>query len=281
MMAARHTAGRLETEIDPTTFRRITEIVYRKAGIVLNERKEALVVARIGKRMRRLGITRFRDYLRLLEQSPEHGEPVEMLNAISTNVTQFFRERRHFKDLAGWLARWRLEGQTRFRLWCAAASSGEEPYSMAMVIRENLPTGCDVRILATDLSTHALAKAREGVYTAKDMEAVPEAFVRRYFTREGTGGGGHFRVKPALAEMITFSRLNLSHTPYPMRGPLDAIYCCNVMIYFDERVCRRLLDECWRLLRPKGYLVVGSAESLAGLPTGFKNVAPSVYVKPE
>lgn len=279
MMAARHMGDQPETEIDPVTFRRIAEIVYRKAGIVLNKQKEALVVARIGKRMRRLGIICFRDYLRFLEESPEHEEPVEMLNAISTNVTQFFREQKHFEHLAGWLARWRLEGQTGFRFWCAAASSGEEPYSVAMVVRENLLAECDVRILATDLSTRALAEARKGCYTAKDMEAVPESLVRRHFIAEVTEGGRRFRVNPALAGMVTFARLNLSQTPYPMRGPFDTIFCRNAMIYFDDDVRRRLLEECWRLLRPNGYLVVGSAESLAGLPTDFRNVAPSVYVK--
>lgn len=279
MMAARHTGDHPETEIDPATFRRIAEIVYQKAGIVLNEQKEALVVARIGKRMRRLGLTHFRDYLRLLEESPEHEEPVEMLNAISTNVTHFFREQRHFEHLAGWLAQWQQEGRTSFRFWCAASASGEEAYSMAMVVRENLPADGDVRILATDLSTRALAKAREGVYAASDMKTVPEAFARRYFICEQNGADRRYRVSPALAGMITFARLNLAQTPYAMRGPFDAIFCRNAMIYFDDNVRRRVLDECWRLLRPGGYLVVGSAESLTGLLTDFKNVAPSVYIK--
>lgn len=279
MMAVRHMGDQPETGIDPATFHRIAEIVYQKAGIVLHRQKEALVVARIGKRMRQLGITHFREYLRRLEESPAHEELVEMLNAISTNVTHFFREPKHFEHLAGWLARWRLEGRTSFRFWCAAASSGEEPYSMGMVIREKLPADSDVRILATDLSTRALAEAREGVYTAKDMEKVPEAYARRYFTCEVAKGDRRFRVHPALEKMITFARLNLAQTPYPMRGPFDVIFCRNVMIYFDDDVRRRLLCECWRLLRSNGYLVVGSAESLAGLPTDFKNVAPSVYLK--
>jgi chemotaxis protein methyltransferase CheR len=279
MMAARHTGEQPEAGLDPATFRRIAEIVYQKAGIVLNEQKEALVAARIGKRMRRLGLTHFREYLRLLEESPEHEEPVEMLNAITTNVTQFFREPKHFEHLAAWLAQWRLEGRERLRFWCAACASGEEAYCMAMVVRENIAPGCDARLLATDLSTRALAEARKGIYEARDMKTVPEALARRYFTCEQGEGGACFRVSPALAGMATFARLNLAQTPYAMRGPFDAIFCRNVMIYFDDTVRRRLLDECWRLLRPGGYLVVGSAESLAGLPTDFKNVAPSVYAK--
>ncbi len=279
MTAVRHAGDQPETGMDRATFQRIAEIAYRKAGIVLNRQKEALVAARIGKRMRRLGITRFREYLHRLEESPEHEELVEMLNAISTNVTQFFREPKQFDHFAGWLEQWQREGRTNFRFWCAAAASGEEPYTMAMVIREKLAPESDVRILATDLSTQALAEAREGVYSAKDMEKVPAAYAHRYFTSEIVEGERRFRVRPALGEMITFARLNLAQTPYPMRGPFDVIFCRNVMIYFDDNVRRRLLCECWRLLRSDGYLVVGSAESLAGLPTDFTNVAPSVYVK--
>ncbi len=279
-MTTRSMGGPVETRIDPATFRRITEIVYRKAGIVLDKRKEALVSARISKRMRQLGIVRFRDYLRFLEESPEDEEPVEMLNAISTNVTHFFREPKHFVHLAGWLARWQAEGQTRFRLWCAACSSGEEPYSMAMMIREHLSEACDVRLLATDLSTHALKAAREGVYTAEQMEKVSGFLARRYFCRKNTAAGSFYQVIPAMARMITFARLNLAQMPYPMRGPFDIIFCRNVMIYFDNHVRARLLDECWRLLRPKGYLVVGHAESLSGQLSQFKSVAASIYTKP-
>lgn len=279
-MTTRLMSGLVETTIDSATFRRIADLVYQKAGIVLDQRKEALVSARISKRMRCLGIARFRDYLRFLEESPETEEPVEMLNAISTNVTQFFREPKHFELLRGWLNHWEGGGQSRFRLWCAACSSGEEPYSMAMTIREHLPAARDVRILATDLSTHALQAAREGLYTADRMDAVSGHRTRLYFHRKDTAAGARFQVLPALARMITFARLNLAHTPYPMRGPFDVIFCRNVMIYFDNQVRSRLLAECWRLLRPNGYLVVGHAESLSGQLSRFKSVAASVYTKP-
>jgi chemotaxis protein methyltransferase CheR len=279
-MTTRLMGGLIETRIDSLTFRRIAEIVYQKAGIVLDTRKEALVSARISKRMHRLGITRFRDYLRFLEESPESGEPVEMLNAISTNVTHFFREPRHFDQLARWLDQWRAGGHARFRFWCAGCSSGEEPYSMAMTVREHLPGTCDVRILATDLSTHALKTAREGIYTPEHMSKVSGELTSRYFSRHHTAAGFHYRVSPALARMITFARLNLAQTPYPMSGPFDVIFCRNVMIYFDNQVRARLLGECWRLLRPQGYLVVGHAESLSGHLSQFKSMAASIYTKP-
>ena len=269
-------ATQLETEIDPRTFHRIAEIVYAKAGIVLSDKKEALVAARIGKRMRKLGLTRYRDYLKLLENAPEDGEPIEMLNAISTNVTQFFREPEHFDRLAGWLARWRAAGQTRFRLWCAAASSGEEPYCMAMMVREQLPATYDVRILATDLSTRALAEACAGHYSAEDIQPIPRELLARYFRKTEED---RFQAGPALTTLIKFARLNLAHPPYPMHGPFDVIFCRNVMIYFDNDVRRRLLDECHRLLRPEGFLVVGHSESLSGILGHFKSVEPSIYTK--
>lgn len=277
MLATAEYPMQLETEIDPRTFQRIAEIVYAKAGIVLNEKKEALVAARIGKRMRKLGLTRYRDYLALLEKAPEDGEPIEMLNAISTNVTQFFREPKHFDHLAGWLARWHAAGQTRFRIWCAAASTGEEPYCLAMMVREHLPSSADVRILATDLSTRALAEACAGVYTDEDVAPIPRELLARYFSR---GTDKRYTVMPTLTTLIKFARLNLAHPPYPMHGPFDVIFCRNVMIYFDNDVRRRLLDECHRLLRPNGFLVVGHSESLSGILGHFKSVVPSIYTKP-
>jgi len=276
MLATAEHPNQLETEIDPRTFHRIAEIVYAKAGIVLGDKKEALVAARIGKRMRKLGLTRYRDYLTLLEKAPEDGEPVEMLNAISTNVTQFFREPAHFDRLAGWLARWHAAGQTRFRIWCAAASSGEEPYCLAMMVRETLPATNDVRILATDLSTRALAEACAGTYSAEDVQPIPRELLARYFLRQD---GQRYQVSPALTTLVKFARLNLAHPPYPMRGPFDVIFCRNVMIYFDNDVRRRLLDECHRLLRPEGFLVVGHSESLSGILGHFKSVEPSIYTK--
>ncbi|MEI6564317.1 MAG: protein-glutamate O-methyltransferase [bacterium] len=265
-----------ESGLDPRTFRRIAEIVYQKAGIVLGEKKEALVAARLGKRMRQLGLTRYSEYLTLLENSPEEGEPIEMLNAISTNVTQFFREPAHFKRMADWLMQWHAAGQTRFRMWCAAASSGEEPYCMAMMVREHLPPELDVRILATDLSTRALAEAKAGLYSGTDISPIPQPLRDRYFK---PAQGGVYRVSDELTTLIKFARLNLSHPPFPMQGPFDVIFCRNVMIYFDNDVRRRLLEECHRLLRVDGYLVVGHAESLSGLLGAFKPLEPSIYIK--
>jgi chemotaxis protein methyltransferase CheR len=145
-----------------------------------------------------------------------------------------------------------------------------------MMAREHLAPSADVRILATDLSTRALAEACAGVYAAEDVAPVPRELLARYFTR---GADHRYTVTPALTQLLKFARLNLAHPPYPMRGPFDVIFCRNVMIYFDNDVRRRLLDECHRLLRPDGFLVVGHSESLSGILGHFRSVEPSIYTK--
>jgi chemotaxis protein methyltransferase CheR len=266
--------------LSPEMFARFCDLVYESAGIHLGPQKEALVSARIGKRMRALGIQRYEDYYKLLRDSRDGDEMVEMLNAISTNVTQFYREGHHFKLLHSLLSDWCAAGQTRFRIWCAASSTGEEPYTLAMTVRESPACDMDVRILATDISTKALHAAKTGRYEARHVQPVPDALLRKYFEKTSSEDGtARYVVKERLRSMLAFSRLNLAHPPYPMKGPFDVVMCRNVMIYFDNRVRKALLDEAWRLLRPGGYLMVGHAESLSGLLSNFRNVQPSVYIK--
>ncbi len=261
-------------------FERFCALVYESAGIHLGPQKEALVSARIGKRMRALGIQRYADYYKLLRDSGDGDEMVEMLNAISTNVTQFYRENHHFTLLNTLLEDWCAVGQKRFRIWCAASSTGEEPYTLAMTVRESPAADMDVRILATDISTKALQAAKAGSYEARHVQPVPEGLRRKYFMKTtATDGAERFVVTERLRSLLSFSRLNLAHPPYPMKGPFDVVMCRNVMIYFDNRVRKGFLDEAWRLLRPGGYLMVGHAESLSGLLSKFKNVQPSVYIK--
>lgn len=260
------------------TFERLREIVYESSGISLGPRKEALVCARVGKRMRALGIHHYDDYLSYLEAN--RGEVVGLLDAVSTNVTSWFREPHHFEFIAEAAGLWYAEGQRRFRFWSAACSTGEEPYSLAMVLKEALPApDVDVRILATDISTDALAVCEEGRYPVDRMSPVPTDLQERWFRPERASQGRELRVKPHLRDAVVFRRMNLSAPPFPMRGPLDAIFCRNVMIYFDDAVRVRLLTECHRLLKPGGLLVVGHAESLAGIISDFKYVRPSIYRK--
>lgn len=266
------------SELDERTFAQFRTFVYEKSGIALGPQKRALVSARIGKRMRALKMTSYAQYLDYVRKEGEGAELVEMIDAISTNTTSFFRESGHFDVLSGLLTQWRQSGQRRFRIWCAAASSGEEPYTLAMVLHEVLdPRQHDFKLLCTDISTRVLKVCMQAVYSGEKVKTVPAALRERYFERAGTGDA--WRVKKPLRDCAVFRRLNLAEPPYPMKGPLDAVFCRNVMIYFDNRVRGRLVDEAYRLLKPGGYLFVGHAESLTGLTTRFRSAQPSVYVK--
>jgi chemotaxis protein methyltransferase CheR len=262
------------------TFKKFVTLIYEKSGITLNENKEALVSSRIAKRMRKLGIPNHLDYLRYILDDTSGEEIVNMLDVISTNVTHFFRESQHFDFMQEKMDQWLCNGDRRFTIWSAGCSSGEEPYTMAMVLREvTKGSSVNLRILATDISTRILARSKEGVYDAKKAESIPRSLRDRYFDREGSGETAVYSAKETLRSLITFKRLNLSIVPFPMKGPMDFIFCRNVMIYFDNRVRVQLLGEFHRLLKPGGYLCVGHAESLTGMLGGFKAIKPSVYVK--
>ena len=267
--------------MDAETFEDFCAFIYAESGITLKEGKQSLVSARIAKRMRATGCAVPRDYLDFVRQDETGHELVHMLDAISTNLTSFFRESTHFDDLREALNEWRAKGQLRFRLWCAAASTGEEPYSIAMTVVDTLgEDASDTRILVTDISTHVLAQCREGRYAEDRLDTVTPVFKGRYFDRCADAAGTCYTVKNALRAIMTFKRLNLSAPPFPLRGPLDAVFCRNVMIYFDPRVRKRLIDEVYRLLKPGGYLIVGHSESLNSIPSHFKRVKPAVYRKP-
>jgi len=266
--------------LDHKTFRKFSELVYNKAGITLGPNKEALVQARVGKRMRVLGIDNFLDYFKRVESDETGAEVTLLLDAISTNVTHFFREPRHFDLLTQMLRKWQDQGQDKFRVWSAASSTGEEPYTIAMTALEALGPRCDFKLLATDISTKVLAEAREGLYTERDVEKIPRPLLHKYFRVETTAQGKMYRVTEDLRRLLSFARMNLSVTPYPMKGPFDIVFCRNVMIYFDNTLRKRLLDNCYELIRPGGYLMVGHAESLSGMLSHFKSVEPSVYARP-
>ncbi len=263
----------------PETFHRFCDLVYQKAGIKLGPQKEALVSSRLSKRMRKLGYSDFEHYYEFVSKDPSGEEVIEMLNAISTNVTHFFRENRHFDLLGQYLRHWEAQGQTSFRIWCAASSTGEEPYSIAMTVKDSLRDCSDVKILATDISTKVLAIAKEGLYSLRNMEKVPESSLRKHFVTEVVNGERKYRASAELRKMLTFARLNLAKPPFPMKGPFDVVLCRNVMIYFDNEVRRNLLADAYRLMKTGGYLMVGHSESLSGMLSDFKSVEPSVYIK--
>ena len=268
---------KMETKI----FNKIRDLIYEKSGITLGECKEALVSARIGKRMRSIGIRDLNEYLEFMEKDKTGQELICMIDAISTNVTSFFREEKHFGFLKEKVMKWLDEGQRKFRFWSAASSTGEEPYTIAMTLNEiSLYYNPEIRILATDISTRVLKKCIEGRYSAEKIKNVPGALKEKYFDKIKVDGEVFFSVKDVIKKYVTFSRLNLSNPPFPMKGPFDFIFCRNVMIYFDNEVRKKLLEEVCRLLKPGGFLLVGHSESLTGIiMNSLKPVMPSVYVK--
>lgn len=266
----------------PETFTSFCRLVYEKSGITLKEGKEALVAARVSKRLRALHLNTFEDYLAYLEEDSSGNEIVYLLDAISTNVTSFYREAHHFQLLQKVMEGWVHEGQHRFRIWCAASSTGEEPYTLAMTMAEVCQKpGMDWKILATDISTKVLDLANAGAYRSEKVEVIPSQLRQKYFDcSKDAAGDKVFRAKPALQDHLLFRRLNLCETPFPMKGPMDFIFCRNVMIYFDNPVRQPLVNEFYRLLKRGGILCIGSSESLTGLKTDFQNLGPSTYVKP-
>lgn len=261
-------------------FDSIRAIVYQNSGILLSDRKEALMSSRLAKRMRKLQIQEYDEYLTFLQGDDSGEEMVHLLDAISTNVTHFFREPQHFDFIGQRVREWQEKGQRRFRFWSAGCSSGEEPLSLGMTILEAIAGhSMDIRILATDLSTQILARSRTATYSEEKVQDIPPALRNKYFAEIRGTSKDEYRAGEQLRSIIAYHRLNLVQIPYPMNGPLDAIFCRNVMIYFDNDVRRKLLSEFSRLIRIGGYLLVGHAESLTGMLSGFRPVIPSVYLK--
>ncbi len=265
--------------MEPETFQAFQQLAYQKAGIFLRPGKAALVQARLARRLRELGLASEKEYLQRLQADPG-DEVILFLDAISTNFTKFFREPDHFESLQQDVEQLLSAGQTRFRFWSAACSSGEEPYTAAMVL-DPLLRGKDWKILATDISTRVLARAAEAVYPDEDVEPIPEALKRKYLEpAEAENGAARWAISRALRERIVFHRLNLANRPYPMSGPLDAVFCRNVMIYFDRPMRAGLVGEFDRLLRPGAHLFIGHSETLNGLETRLRSERPSVYRLP-
>ncbi|MCP3981438.1 MAG: protein-glutamate O-methyltransferase CheR [bacterium] len=260
--------------MDKKTYDKLRRIVYEQSGIDVKEGKMSMVASRIAARLRALSLDTESAYVEYLDQ--KHEEVVQLLDVISTNVTSFYREAHHFQTVQSAMDGWLADGQTRFRVWSAACSTGEEPYTLAMTLQDAAASARrrpNIKILATDISTRVLAEAEAGAYASKRVESIPTAQRRRYLRRDAE----MFHVAPPLKEMTVFRRMNLSKPPFPMRGPLDFIFCRNVMIYFDEPVREALLREFHRLLRPDGYLMVGHAESLASYARMFARAGTSTY----
>lgn len=257
-------------------FCRFRKIMERHAGIRLGNTKRPLVYGRLASRMRELGLTRFSDYLDRVEADPRGAELQTLIDRLTTNETFFFREPRHFDLLRAELraGRW---SQRPVRVWSAACSSGEEPYTIAMVLADELGLS-DWGVLGSDISTRVLAAAERGVYREDRAKGIPPEAMKRYCLKGVRSQQGYFAVAPELRSHVAFRRINLDQ-PLPEVGDFDLIFVRNVMIYFDARVKRRVVQRLLTRLRPGGYLFVGHSETLNGLADGLACVQPTVYCK--
>lgn len=265
----------LAVRLGRSEFDRIAEAAYRLTGISLPPGKEELVKSRLLKRLRLLDLPSFEAYLARLEEDPD--EVVTMIDCLTTNKTSFFREPAHFEVLRRCVLP--EQADRRIRIWCAGCSTGEEPYTLSIVLRDALGPAFadwDARILATDLSTRVLAAAREGVYADDSVREVPRHLVAAHFDPAEARNGRAWRVRDEVRAPVRFARLNLLG-PWPMRGPFDVVLCRNVMIYFDKPTQHALVGRFREILRPGGWLLVGHSESLAGVDHGLTYVQPAVY----
>ena len=262
-------------------FEFIRHVVGENAGIVLGPNKRQLVQGRLARRLRELHIGSYREYCEHLRGSgPE--ELVGLINALTTNVTSFFREIHHFDALTQYMlpeAMRRNAGSRRLRVWSAGCSTGEEPYSAAMAAAEVVPLAWDCKILATDIDSDVIRMAKEGVYPLDRVASLPSERLRSCFQKGSGAQAGKAIVKAHLRAAVTFRVLNLLQQPWPMHGPFDVIFCRNVMIYFDQATRERLVDRLVQMLAPDGYLCIGHAESLHNVAAPIQLVGKTIYRK--
>ncbi|MGQ9485446.1 MAG: CheR family methyltransferase [Desulfosoma sp.] len=267
-------------------FQKFSALVYQEAGINLHDGKKSLLEARLAKRLRATGIDNPREYLDFILSEAGREEYVKFFDAVSTNLTFFFREPKHFEflekeALPEILERNRRDGTRRIRIWSAGCSTGEEPYSIAMTVVAflDVPTRWDFRLLATDISTRVLQSAVTGVYEPSKLVNVPVPLRQRFFEPIRNGASPKtYRVRNELRKYIVFRRLNLMES-FPFSGPFDVIFCRNVMIYFDKKTQESLIQKLSAYLHHGGYLFVGHSESLTGLHHPLKYIKPAVYKK--
>ena len=256
-------------------FQRVKKMIYDHAGISLSDSKQELVYSRLSRRLRATGIQTFGAYLKLLEQNDEQ-EWEAFTNSLTTNLTSFFREHHHFPLLAEQLKK--IGHAHPIVLWCSASSTGEEPYSMAMTAVDAFNSFTPpVKIIATDLDTNVLDTARKGVYAMERVEKLDKELIKRFFLR-GTGEqSGFVKVRPELQNMITFRKLNLLDAAWPLRDKVDAIFCRNVMIYFDKETQLAILKKMAPHLRSEGLLYAGHSENFYHAEAWFRLRGKTVY----
>jgi chemotaxis protein methyltransferase CheR len=265
-----------EFNFSAADFERVRKMIYRKAGISLHEGKQAMVYSRLTRRLRELGHGSFGSYLQWLEQArgaTAEKEWQQFINCLTTNLTSFFREEHHFPLLAAELAQ--RKGRS-LRLWCNAASTGEEPYSLAMTVAESVGPGTAVEIVCSDIDTQVLTIAERGVYPADARGLGPDR-LRRHFLRGTGANSGSIRIRPELQRLVSFRQHNLMDEQWSLGEPFDIVFCRNVMIYFDEPTQRKVLERMHGAMRPRGLLFAGHSENFTGSKDLFALRGKTVY----
>jgi chemotaxis protein methyltransferase CheR len=263
------------------------KLIENQAGIFLAPAKTALLEARLGKRIRELGLMSFSAYYAYLIDDHSGQELITMLDKITTNETQFFREGRQFEFLSQLLVHdWTAQAEAGFRdrhvrVWSAGCATGEEPYSLAMVLWQHLPpvNGWEIEILATDISTRALDRAQQGIWPIEKANEIPSEYLKRFMLK-GTGKqDGKMKAGPEIRSIIRFERLNLNEETYPVTSRFDLILCRNVLIYFEAARRAKIVDRLLEHLAPAGFFFVGHAERLNGLTNKVVSILPTIYVR--
>ena len=277
----RSTGG--EFTMSDAEFDEIRRVIRKLTGISMGDSKRQLVYRRLSARLKATGNSSFREYLKLLSEG-DPNEVQDFANAVTTNLTSFFRESHHFDFLANRVipeisAAQKINGK-RLRIWSAGCSTGEEPYSIAMTLRESMKdiARWDARVLCTDLDTDVVATAKNGVYDSSRVEKIADKRLTRWFTKANAAGSDAVRAKDDLRSLLTFKPLNLMHE-WPMKGPFDVIFCRNVIIYFDKPTQRVLIDRFANILKDGGYLIIGHSESLFNVSDRFTLLGQTTYRK--
>ena len=267
-----------------SVFKLYQGFIQRGAGIFLAEHKQALLVRRLRARVRSLGIDSFLDYYRLFTKAGNEAERQILFDLVSTNETRFFREPRQLQileqDLLPAFQRAVVPHRRpkRMRAWCAACSSGEEPFTLAMILARHLPGAWRREVLATDISTRVLERARQARWPVRQIDDIPKSYFDEFMLRARGPQGETIEAKSSLRAMVRFERLNL-HLDLPPRGPFDLVLCRNVLMYFDQAAKRGVVDRLLSVLADDGYLLVGHAESLSGLDPRLRLVEPTIYAR--
>jgi chemotaxis protein methyltransferase CheR len=276
-----------QVSVSPLLFQKFQKLIYAESGIWLGSSKTALLCGRLFRRLRALQMTSLKSYYECVAAPDQHEERARMIDAITTNETRFFREPRQFEFLVQKvIRRWQTTAEQglrprRVRIWSAGCSSGEEPYTVAMLLATHLPAerGWDVRILATDISNRVLEKARKGIYAIAKSAELPTDFLHTFMLRGMAEREGEMKVRIEIQQMVEFLRLNLDQDNDSIEGPFDAIFCRNVLIYFDAASKQRVVAKLCRHLIANGLLFVGHAENLTSMSTQLRSLEPTIYLK--